>query len=253
MKRILLSILALFLGVSILAAQDLRAALGQALERHVPNRIFPADLVITGTVAKGSEAAQPLRILVKGKDQIRFEIGNAFSMITTVFGKDSGWTEQDGKRRPIPAHAAMQRPALLPFLDIIADADAPALEIVNRGLFTIGAVQAQGVRVRLPDARGGARAFKRALDEDVDLYLDPQTLLILRSERWVLSEGNMESRARSVYEYSDYRQVQGMAIPFRIVSRLTAGARQFPASIYVFTNVSVNTGLGDSDFAPRRP
>lgn len=78
--------------------------------------------------------------------------------------------------------------------------------------------------------------------------MDPVTLLIVRSARSLMAENSMDVRFRSSTDFSDYRVVQGLSIPFRIVETVTLPSRPPFQSVYVVANVTVNSGVSDSVF-----
>jgi hypothetical protein len=248
MKRILTTTLAALMAAVPALAQTSRTLLRGFLERHVPGNIFPNDLTLTGEVTDWSGRVQPVRILIKGKDQIRYEFGTGASAIITVYGKGGGWAQRNGKRQFLEPHSA-QRPAVVPFLDLLSDIDANDLQITERGAATLGGVTLQRFTLKLPDRTPNVRAFRRPLDEEVDVYLNPQTGLVARAERTLTANNDMNLHARSSSDFSDYRMVQGFAIPFRIVTSISVRGTTPAQSVYVIQSVRVNTGIADATFA----
>src|SRR5207248_6385323 len=113
-------------------------------------------------------------------------------------------------------------------------------------------VPAYKVSIRTRDAHPEKRFLKRPLEEAVDFFIDTTSFLILRSERLRPTEENMDFLIPSVLEFSDYRTVNGITVPFRIVNtmgRLDIGVSQ---STTVFTTVTINSGIPDSLFSPAR-
>jgi hypothetical protein len=232
-------------GMAQLPAQDARGSVQAALGLLAPNRQLPADLILTGQLAQSSGVV-PFRITIKGKDQVRYEIGSGASQVVTTHFKGVAWREGGGKRQMLEPYTAVQRATLLPFLDLLGEADAPSLQVTDRGLFSLGAASARRFTLKLPDPSPKTRMFGRALDEETDFYMDAATGLVLRSERWLLAENSMNVRFRAITEFADYRLVQGFAIPFRIVSSVVAPSRSTPSqAVYTITNVTINSGIAD--------
>ena len=229
-------------------AQDARTVVQMVLARLAPNKQLPNDLIITGQVTDAS-GVSPFRITIKGKDQIKYELGSGASLITTTQFKGVGWREGANKKETLQPYSALQRPMLVPFFDLLAEADTPALQVADKGAVLLGATAARHFTLKLPDPSPETRMFGRALDEETDFYVDAVSGLILRSERWLITENNMNIRFRSITEFSDYRIVQGFIFPFRIVSTVSGPSRTTPfQSVYVFSNLQVNSGVPDSVF-----
>jgi len=95
------------------------------------------------------------------------------------------------------------------------------------------------------------RFLQRALNEDVDFFVDARTNLIVRSQRLQMANDSMDFRMPSILDFSDYRQINGMMIPFRIVNTIgnrNAGIRQITI---VLQSVLINQGIPDSAFRPQ--
>ncbi len=247
-RRILATGLVVLVLTALGFGQNSRVALRAVLERHAPGALFPQDLTITGQMTDWSGRVQPMRIVIKGKDQVRYEFGAGASATITVYGKGGGWHQRDGKRQFLQAHV-IQRPAIVPFLDLLSEVDTPDLQITDRGAATLGNTALQRFTLKLPDRTPNVRAFRRPLDEEADVYLDTRSGLVVRTERMLTANNDMNLRARSIIDFSDYRLVQGFAIPFRIVSTITGLGSPAAQSVYVIQNVTLNTGVSDAAFA----
>jgi hypothetical protein len=234
-------------------AQVARTAVQAVLARMAPNKQLPDDLVLIGQVTDGSGTVQPFRITILGKDQIRYEFGTGATLTTTTQAKGAGWVEKAGKVTLLSPHSAMRRPVVVPFLDLLAEADNPSLQIIDKGNFTIGSLLTRQYNLKLPDPTPTVRMFRRALDEETDMYVDTQTLLIVRAESWLAADNNMDARGRSVFDFADYRIVNGFAIPFQIRSAIVLNGVKASPSVYVISQVTVNSGVSGSLFVAPRP
>ena len=251
--RCLALLLLLGTALSELIAQDPRAAVQATLARLAPGKRLPDDLILTGQLTD-SYGVFPFRITIKGKDQARYDVGVGAARVIMTISKGSGWRETGGKIEVLQPYSAMQRPVLVPFLDLLAEADTPALQVTDRGAFTIGPASSRRYTLKLPDSvPARLRLYGRTLDEETDFYVDPVSAVVLRSERSRMAENSMLVRFRVITEFSDYRNVQGFAIPFRIAETVTAPSRPAAQAVYVVQSVTLNSGVPDSTFTPTEP
>src|SRR5690349_21034533 len=109
------------------AAQAPQAAVQAILARLAPGKTLPNDLIITGQLTDPSGVVQPFRITTKGKNQVLYETGTGDSVVRTTTSNGHGWTIVGNKFSPLQTYTAMQRPKILPFLDLLAEADTPSL------------------------------------------------------------------------------------------------------------------------------
>jgi hypothetical protein len=55
--------------------------------------------------------------------------------------------------------------------------------------------------------------YGRPLDEEVDVYVDPATLLVMRTERWLMAENSMDIRFRARHRLCRLPQRAGIGHP----------------------------------------
>jgi hypothetical protein len=231
------------------AAQVPQSAVQAILARLAPGKTLPNDLIITGQLTDPSGVVQPFRITTKGKDQVLYETGTGPSHVSTTTSKGNGWTVVGNKFTLLKTYTAMQRLKILPFLDLLAEADAPSLQVTDKGPFLIGTIPTRLYTLRLPDPTPNVRLIGRPFDEQTDFYVDPASSLVVRSVRLFMAENSMDIRTQVITDFSDYRNVQGFAIPFRIVETSNFAARKPVQALYVIQNVTVNSSVPDSTFA----
>jgi hypothetical protein len=247
-----MTLLAVSAGVADLAAQTPKEAVQTVLARLAPNKQLPTDLILTGQVTD-AVSTQPFRITTKGKDQVRYEIGTTPTLVTTTQTKGSGWTETGKKVTLLQPYAAVRRPALVPFLDLLAEADNQRLQVTDRGTFSIGNVLTRRFTLKLPDLTPDVRLFRRPLDEETDVYVDPASSLVVRAESWIAADNNPDAKARNVWEFADYQTVAGFTIPFQIRNTVLIPGQPARPRVYVVTTAIVNSGVPDSTFTAPEP
>jgi hypothetical protein len=210
-------LLTFLLGGSPRTHQDVnREFLLQVLQAHVGTTVV-TDIEATSNRTGSDGRRRTTKYLLQGSKNMRVEHGEGSEQSVSVHTDTEAWQTRQGKVVSIPEHAASPRNRLFPFLDLIAEFRNPNLEIVSKGMTSIDARETYHVQLRLKDTKPN-RIFGIALDEEVDFYIDAQTLLIVRSERFLRSIDDMTFRVPLVSEFSDYRRVNGVAVPFRIVT-----------------------------------
>ena len=68
-----------------------------------------------------------------------------------------------------------------------------------------------------------------------------------------MAENSMDVRLRQVAEFSDYRNVTGLAVPFHVVETAVVSSRSQFRTTYDVDNVTVNAGVDDSIFVAKEP
>ena len=147
-------------------------------------------------------------------------------------------------------HAAMRRPIELPFFDLIAEVGNPRLISNFVGPEIIGGRTANHFLLRLPDATPDKRFLRRPLNEEVEFFADAATGLIVRSRRMQAADNDVDFRVPSIFDFSDYRQVGSVKMPFRIVNTIGNESSGISLVTIVIESVLVNQGLADSVFQP---
>ncbi len=205
---------------------------------------LPKDVTLTGTVRDHTGKTQSVEILIKGKDKMRFTAGAGKEQRITIYNRNEGWIVVDKKIQALQEHSSVRRPTIIPALDLLVEMDSPKLIANDQGFKSIGPQSVRHVMLSLPDP-ASKRSFGRKLDENLDVYFDPATMLVVRTQRLRRAEENMDYQVPSIMEFSDYRMVENVAVPFRIVN--TIGNSQ---STLTLISVVFNRNLQNSVFTP---
>ena len=222
----------------------------QTLQAQVGTASLPADLTMVGQITDKS-GTRPLRIQIKGRDKARYEVGTGNQTIVSILNGRSSWTGSATSLKAVPEHAAVHRPAEIPFLDVIVEVDNARFKAKDLGLDRVGVANLRHVAARLSDPTPQQRFLNRPLDEVVDLFIDPGTNLVVRSQRLLTADDSMDFRVPLVRNFSDYRVVSGLVIPFRIATTVGTPNSGMYQYTWVFQSVVVNQGIADSVFQPR--
>lgn len=188
-----------------------------------------------GTIAFGSDEARPLVVEVERPGRIRTEVQFAEGRFFQVFDGKNGWVgvpfAKDAGVRPMSAqelaNAVEQADIEGPLVDSAAKGIALALE----GKEKVDGRDAWHIRVTRRDG------VSRWLD------LDAATSLKVR---WEGELGQGAEQKMNVSTFSDYRPVQGITFPFRIVS---GALGETPNQTIVFESIEVNPKIDPGDFA----
>jgi len=230
-------------------AQDIHSILAQALQAHVTGKPIQ-DVTAIGTITRSNGSPQAVTISAKGPYEVRMDF--PAEKRSVFYSGQQGWTlDSNGNTLAIQANAAFHRPTIFPFLDLITEIENAELQLIDGGTQTMGGHTVRRIILTLPDKTPNMRAFRRPLDESLDLYIDTQSYLILRSIRYRTSEKNLSLKVPSVLDFSDYRLVNGAQVPFRIVNTIGNSTVGTTTSTLVLQMVNTNTGLTDSLFAPK--
>src|SRR5437016_2927939 len=181
-------------------------AVQQTLLAHVGTSGLPGDLTAQGQLSDQS-GTRPLRIFIKGKDKIRYEVGTGGGTTTTIYTAGAAWTGTSTAMKPLPDHVALHRAVEVPFFDVIADAGDARFKAQDFGLEQVGAAHLRHFSLRMADATPTKRFLNRPLDEDVDIFIDPATNIIVRSRRMKAATESMDFRVPWITDFSDYRVI----------------------------------------------
>lgn len=230
-----------------LNGQSVSSALRAVLQNNLGRGGFPNDIAMTGDLTQAGGQAQPIQILIKGKDRMRFEIGSGRDMQVTIFSRESASRTSSNAVDRMGPQTGLRRPTIIPALDLLSEMDNPRIEIQSGGSVALGGIAAYQYRLRLLDSWGSRRPFRRPLDEEVDVFVDAASGLILRTDRLRTAENDLDLKVPSVLQFSDYRRVGALAIPFRIVNTIGSGASARTTFLTIRT-AQINSGASDAAF-----
>jgi hypothetical protein len=234
---------------SVQTAQTVQTVLQQVLLAHVSGTPV-RDVMAIGTITNANGSVQAVTISAKGTSAIRMDF--PVEKRSVFYSGQQGWTTNSaGKTVRLEPHAALRRPTLFPFLDLITEVANPQLQIVDGGTQTLNGHNVRRLILSLPDPTPNIRLFKIPLDEALDVYIDTQSYLVMRSIRYRTTDENVNLKIPSVLDFSDYRSVSGAQTPFKIVNTIGTTHTGINISTLVFQSVTINTGLTDSFFAPQ--
>ena len=128
--------------------------------------------------------------------------------------------------------------------------DDPLTDVSAPQTVSVDGLAVQRFTVTRPDRQKQQREFRRALDEETTFYIDPSSLMVVRSESMIPAANNMDNRFLNTVEFSDYRLVQGYAVPFHIVRTIGSGPAPLSRTLITVSSVTFNQGVADATFSP---
>jgi hypothetical protein len=246
--EVLLLVLCVLLSQSMWAGPKtdpiLRAFLASTLAANGSGRPIP-DSVATGNLrfAVGTATAVfKTKALVGTRVEFTNEQG---TQVMLQLASDTFMIAPDGTARKLHSlHNLVSRSPHLPFLSILGEWDRDDLEVKIVGDDTIQGHPVKVVSVALvPDAKSKDAADFRHFTER-RFYVDQSSGQVLKMAYMAAAENHPESLAFIEIYYSDYRNVNGFAVPF---TQITNRNGEFQSELRL-TSIDFGTAISDSDF-----
>ena len=180
--------------------------------------------MLSGTVRSrvpgGGFAQRAFTLHAGGRDAVRAEFsGPGFERVYVTDG-ELARLSQDGRRKGLPLRGSANK--LYPFNPLsglfraLTESDLQLEGLKSEAGALVVEFLYLDRQPRVPRSRSMARRYQ--------VRLDPETLLV--SSLTLFTSHSLPlvpDEPRDVYEYSDYRQVEGMQVPFRIRSLTPSG------------------------------
>jgi hypothetical protein len=201
-------------------------------------------IVAQGTLtASGEQASRTVTIKTHGRRLFRQDQ-------TTPGGGGESWVINNGdgfrlsgsQKEKMASHVVRYfRPEHLPVLSCTPDLNKFDVAVAGQEQVNGRAVHHLKLVTKPVSAKG--QGVEAALSE-YHVYVDTQTLVILKTSSFVFSPTNLQNR--SVWEtyYSDYRNVHGMLVPFHVENYLDGQKTQD----IVFSDIQVGMSLSNAEF-----
>jgi outer membrane lipoprotein-sorting protein len=193
---------------------------------------------MTGTIAFGDAPAAPFTVVVTRPGRIRTEVKFPQGLWLQIFDGRKGWVVSPFAQSGAPAPMTDEE---LSNAHEQADVDGPLVDSAKKGvqLALEGKERVEGREAwRIRVTRG----------DGVVSHLDLDTVTSLKA-RWEGELGSGTEKKMNASSFSDYRAVDGLSFPFRIVS---GEVGQPPNQVIVFEKIDVNPAIPPSAFeAPK--
>lgn len=202
------------------------------------------DFYAQGQLNSGDPRGPSGPIAVKGKGlNVRSDITFNDGQETRAVNGSKAWAIRQGKRSDQPySAAAYYRPEFVPALACTTDLARPYMSAIYVGLEKVSDRQAYHVRFNaaLPEDKDGSEK----LISEFHVFIDQATGVVLKTQSFAFSPDAIQNYSTFEIYYGDYRQVNGVLMPFRVES-YSDGQR---LSTVTFTSVQTNVGISDSEF-----
>jgi hypothetical protein len=210
----------------------------------------PMTIVASGTLTRGGDQPQVSSFTLKqrGGSQHRFELQDNGATTTTIVNGLAGMILfSDGTRQRLPPHLAVsiQSPAF-PFLTDLLNTSDLDVKVDDLGTDTVDGVPCLGVLIARRAKSGDPLGPTRDLAAPLKIWVSQQTALPVRIDFIRLALDNQYLAMHFSRSFSDYRPVNGVAVPFTQEERFEG------QSMYriQFTTVQFGAAIPDTDFAP---
>ena len=200
------------------------------------------DCTAYGTIqpAPNSSATSGNFVWKSAGAEFRHDFSDGTSTQTLVSGHGHPVVSLSGKNRRLLRHVAQALPPLyLPALVLVSQVDNPSYSLKFIGLTAVSGQPAIHIRTSL-----GSDPVSAALTPQ-DWYFDATSGMPLSVEYRVPDSLNAEKWEPGAAEFSDFRPINGMAVPFRIL--IYEGPVQ--VSVVTLASVTFNAGVNPADFA----
>lgn len=213
------------------------------------NANLPADLVASGTMtvyASSDSQVFSVTYKLKGTTQSISELTAESGTSKTISnGKNAATVLPDGTVSPLPSYLARtMRQMVFPFMTQISSYGGSDISIASAGTRQISGSLCNGVSVAHQLSRTDPLAYIEDLASPMTIWISATTGLPAQVDYVLTGIDNFKAIWHLSRTFSDYRQVNGIAIPFH-QEEATEGQRTIVLDI---TSVQLNSGLTDGDF-----
>jgi outer membrane lipoprotein-sorting protein len=208
---------------------------------------LPTTIIASGTLTRGGQSqVSSITLKQRGSSQHRFELQDNGATATTIVNGLTGMIVfSDGTRQRLPPHLALsiQSPTF-PFLTDLLNTSDLAVDVDDLGTDTVDGVPCVGVLVARHAPAGDPLGPTRDLAAPLKIWVSQQTALPVRIDFVRLALDNHFLAMHFSRSFSDYRPVNGVAVPFTQEERFEG---QLMYRIQ-FTTVQFGAAIPDSEF-----
>ena len=210
---------------------------------------LPRDLVASGTTtvsAGGDSQVFSVTYKLRGASQSISELaGESGSSRTISDGKNSATVLPDGKVSRLPSYfARSMRQMAFPFMTQISHSGASDISVASVGTREISGSLCRGVTVAHRLDRDDPLARVEDLASPMTIWVSSTTGLPMQIDYALTGANNFKAVLHLSRTFSDYRMVNGLAVPFH-QEEISQGQRNIALDL---SSVQFNSGLVDSDF-----
>lgn len=239
-------------STSLVAPKDPQAtALAQrALAALGATNLSPGETVLasgTLTVSGTYPIVFPILMKSRGTDQLRSELTTSKGVrVTIIRGGYGKIVQPDGTFRWLSTeNTVSQRVAYIPALSLLAEHQTTTTSAQYIGTTSLEGGSADVIALAVYEQTGPITASEQSTNTRKLFYIDHDTGLVLRVQEMHYSENGSGDSQSEETRYSDYRQIQGVMIPFHQQTYVN-GQVMFDLAL---SDVTFGALLSDSDFS----
>lgn len=211
--------------------------------------IAQSTFLASGHLVPANTDDPPMAVTVrsKGDTQLRWDRSLADGQESLVFQRGGGSIKRgDHQSRMAPWLTEYSRPEHFPALVCGSELQRQGMDILYVGLENVGSSTVHHIRVSAA-ARGQSQRADaaRRLMSEFHIYLDPTSSFVWKTKRFAFSPDALENRSDLETYYTDYRQVNGVWMPFTLAKYLD-GQKLHDVT---FDSVELGVALSDADFS----
>ena len=225
-------------------AVELLQQCAQAMGTLNPN----SGILVSGQITSTQRPGDPgkLTIELQGYTEMRREV--AYSSVNDIAIVNNGqvqMTRNSAIFNIAPWQETYFRPDDVPALACSLDLARPQMNVSYVGLETVSGTPVHHIQFfasaqRLPD---GSNTLEPIISE-FDVYLDTQSLIVVKTKRFLFSPNAIENHSDWETYYFDYRPVGGVLMPFHM-QHFLAGQQ---AEDIVISSFQTNASFTSQDF-----
>ncbi len=202
------------------------------------------DSLAEGSIVCSDGSEGTITLKTKGPNRLRSEVNFGYRQVISVFRDGRGRQTADGQDRQLPIWVTKYyKPFHLPAFSRLADFLQTNTNVEYVGITEVIGHPAHQVRLTAQPT-GNSPAHIEEQVSEFHVFIDAQSLLLLKTLSFDFSPEIVENRSPVETYFSDYRSVEGLLVPHKIV-RYVDGQKQCETSLSV---VRLNVGISDSEF-----
>jgi len=176
----------------------------------------------------------------KGTDRVRSEINYADGQQVYVLNNGKGFSLMSRVKKYLPAHSTLySRPEHLSAYACSIDVARTNISVSYLGLENLAAAPVHHVVFHAISS-----GPLEQLISEFHVYLDSQTLRVVKTATWVFAPDAIENRSLWETYYDNYQSVGGMLVPMHI-QHFLAGTQ---LDDWNFTSVRTDVAVAEGDF-----
>jgi hypothetical protein len=197
----------------------------------------------TGTISQGEQAPLDAALSILGSNKFRLDVTTPRGLRSIRICDVTGVVQQDnGTKQTLPAATAKNGILAFPLLFSSTFPD-PQTTLLDHGVVQIEGKSLHRITLREVVFPGDPATEKNDISV-LDLYFDPGSHLLIKSAEHVRLDSNDRARYLRVTTYADYRQANGMSIPYQYSQTLN-GQKQWTLNL---TEVNLRPSMDASYF-----